>query len=159
MIKRIQIAIALVGLCLLGTNLLAQSSGTEKHFGEVITAQGAISYDAMLERIQHLDSLSVKVEGTVKTVCQMKGCWLNLTSQNSDNPDMLVKFKDYGFFVPKDIAGRRVVLEGFAYREVTSVEELRHMAEDAGKSKEEIAAINAPKEELKFMASGVLLLD
>jgi hypothetical protein len=39
------------------------------------------------------------------------------------------------------------------------VEELKHLAEDAGKSKEEIEAITEPKEELKFLATGVLLLD
>ena len=63
------------------------------------------------------------------------------------------------FFMPKDIAGRKVVMEGKAYREITTVEELRHFAEDEGKSAEEIAAITEPLEELKFMATGVVLLD
>jgi Domain of unknown function (DUF4920) len=71
---------------------------------------------------------------------------------------LLVKFKDYAFFVPKDIAGREVMVEGKAYKEVTSVEELRHYAEDAGKSAEEIAKITEPVTEKKFMASGVVLL-
>ena len=61
--------------------------------------------------------------------------------------------------MPKDISGRKVVMQGIAYREVTSVDELRHYAEDAGKSAAEIALITKPKEELKFMASGVVLLD
>jgi hypothetical protein len=72
---------------------------------------------------------------------------------------MVVQFKDYGFFVPKDIAGRQVVIEGYAYRAVTPIEDLKHYAEDAGKSQEEIDAITEPKEELKFLASGVILLD
>jgi len=71
----------------------------------------------------------------------------------------MVKFKDYGFFVPKDIAGQEVIMEGKAYREVTAVDELRHLAQDAGKPQEEIEKITEPKVELKFMASGVLLLD
>ena len=50
-------------------------------------------------------------------------------------------------------------MDGFAFKEVTPVDELRHYAEDEGMSKEEIAAITEPKEELKFMASGVLLLN
>ena len=103
------------------------------------------------------EKVNVKVVGTVDAVCQMKGCWMNITEV--DKPEMMVKFKDYGFFVPKDIAGRKVVMQGYAYREVTPVDELRHYAEDAGKSKEEIEKITQPKEELKFMASGVLLLD
>jgi hypothetical protein len=37
------------------------------------------------------------------------------------------------------------------------VAELQHYAEDAGKSKEEIAKINSPKTELTFVADGVLV--
>jgi hypothetical protein len=39
----------------------------------------------------------------------------------------------------------------------TSVEELRHYAEDAGKSQEEIEAITEPKKTYSFVADGVLL--
>lgn len=130
---------------------------TGQTFGEKISADGAVSYAQLLKNLQGKDSIAVKVVGTVDAVCQMKGCWMNITEANQ--PEMMVKFKDYGFFVPKDIAGRKVVMQGFAYREVTPVDELRHYAEDAGKSKEEIEKITQPKEELKFMAAGVLLLD
>jgi len=60
--------------------------------------------------------------------------------------------------MPKDLAGQQVVMLGKAYRETTSVEDLKHFAEDEGKSAEEIAAITEPKTELKFMASGVMIL-
>lgn len=126
-------------------------------FGEKISPKGAVSYDQMLQKLRGKDSIEVKIVGVVDAVCQAKGCWMTITEPNK--PEMMVKFKDYGFFVPKDISGRKVVMQGFAYREVTPVDELRHYAEDAGKSKEEIEKITQPKEELKFMASGVLLLD
>jgi len=48
-------------------------------------------------------------------------------------------------------------MEGKAYKEETSVEELKHYAEDEGLSQEEIDAITEPVYELKFMASGVIL--
>lgn len=73
--------------------------------------------------------------------------------------EMMVKFKDYGFFVPTDISGREVVMHGVAYYQTTSVEELQHYAEDAGKSAEEIATITEPKRELRFLADGVKLLN
>ena len=50
-------------------------------------------------------------------------------------------------------------MQGYAYRSVTPVDELKHLAQDAGKTQEEIEAITEPKEELKFLASGVLLLE
>ncbi len=70
---------------------------------------------------------------------------------------MRVTFKDYGFFVPKDIAGKTVVVEGVAQKKTTPVSELRHYAEDAGKSKAEIAQITDPKNELAFVADGVIV--
>ena len=70
---------------------------------------------------------------------------------------VFVKFKDYGFFVPTDTDGGEAIVEGKAYLEEVSVDELRHMAKDRGKSEEEIAAITEPQRELRFMADGVLL--
>ena len=131
---------------------------TGQGFGESITAKGAVPYEKLLTQMDGVDSMQVKVVGEVSAVCQMKGCWLNMTTGDAAQPEMMVKFKDYGFFVPKDIAGRKVILDGYAYRQVTSVEELRHYAEDAGKSQEEVNAITEPQEKLQFLASGVLLL-
>ena len=62
----------------------------------------------------------------------------------------MVKFKDYGFFMPKDISGKEVILNGKAYVNEVPVDEQRHYAEDAGKSEEEIAAITEPKKDLFF---------
>jgi hypothetical protein len=41
---------------------------------------------------------------------------------------------------------------------VTPVKELQHYAEDAGKSKEEIAKITEPKKEIVMNAKGILVL-
>ncbi len=128
-------------------------------FGEEITKDNSISYEEMIIKMEGSDSLNTKVIGTVEGVCQAKGCWMNIVSDNPDQPSMFVKFKDYGFFMPKDIAGKRVIMDGYAFKEITPVDELRHYAEDEGKSPAEIAAIVEPKEELKFMAKGVLLLN
>ncbi|MEM8525809.1 MAG: DUF4920 domain-containing protein [Bacteroidota bacterium] len=128
------------------------------NFGETITADDAISFEELVQKMEGSDSMLVKVRGTVESVCQAKGCWINIVSSEIED-EMFVKFKDYGFFMPKDIAGQEVIMEGYAYREVTPIDELRHYAEDAGKSAEEIAAITEPEEEFKFMASGVILLE
>jgi hypothetical protein len=132
-------------------------TGEAQTFGKAITADGAIAYSELAKQMEDADSIAVKVKGTVQDVCQKKGCWMNVNDATASN-EIFVQFEDYGFFMPKDIAGREVVMDGYAYRSVTSVEELQHYAEDEGKSKEEIAAITEPVEELKFMASGVLLL-
>lgn len=139
----------------------AETSGlSEKYFGEKTDETGAISYDSLLVAIKGVDSVEAKVTGLVSSVCQTKGCWMDITSeQNKDAETMFVEFKDYGFFMPKDLAGKKVVMVGKAFREVTSVEELKHFAEDEGLTPEEIEKITEPEEELKFLASGVMILD
>jgi hypothetical protein len=147
-------------LVLLCSFFAVSSFGQElEYFGDKISEKKAMNYDKLLKKMKKKDSLDVKVVGTVESVCQMKGCWMTIVSEKEDQPTMMVKFKDYGFFVPKDISGKKVIMKGYAYKEVTPVDELRHYAEDAGKSKEEVAAITEPKEEFKFMASGVILLN
>jgi hypothetical protein len=59
--------------------------------------------------------------------------------------------------MPLDLAGKEVVMNGYAFKDVTSVDELKHYAEDEGLSQAEIDGITEPKKELKFMASGVYL--
>ncbi len=140
----------------------ATAAAVDQQFGAPTTAAGAITYDELLTRMgagaSAEDTLNVKVIATVESVCQMKGCWMNLVSSKNPGRKMMVKFKDYGFFMPKDISGREVLVDGKAFYSETSVDELRHYAEDAGKSPEEIAAITEPKRELSFEAAGVLLL-
>ena len=140
----------------------AEEGAAEKaeyqEFGASISPDNAMSFDDMLTKLAGADSVEVKVRARVDAVCQAKGCWMDLSNGN-DATAMKVRFKDYGFFVPKDISGRDVIVQGYAYRSVTPVDELKHLAQDAGKTQEEIEAITEPKEELKFLASGVLLLE
>lgn len=130
-------------------------------FGEEIAPDGALSYTELKVKMDQSeqDSMAVKFTGTVQEVCQAKGCWMTITSDEEGAEPIVVRFKDYGFFMPKDIAGRKVIMEGTAFTEETPVEDLRHYAMDAGKSEEEIEAITEPKQEAKFLANGVLLIE
>ena len=90
-------------------------------------------------------------------VCPKKGCWISL--QMPDSTKAFVKMKDYGFFVPVDLKGKNIVLDGEAAMKTISVEELQHYAEDAKKSKEEIAAITKPEKELRLTAKGIVVVE
>ena len=125
-------------------------------FGETFEAGEVVAYTDLRALIPETDSVTVQVKGTVDAVCQAKGCWMTFVNGEEE---MMVRFKDYGFFMPKDIAGREVIANGKAFYQTTTVDELRHYAEDAGKSAEEIAAITEPKREMRFYADGVILLD
>jgi len=124
-------------------------------YGAGTTAEGTISVND-LEKKMTDKKFEGKVSGKVVEVCQEKGCWMKIERANGE--PLMVKFKDYGFFMPKNIVGKEVVIEGTASVKETSVKQLRHYAQDAGKSKEEIEKIKKPKKDVQFVASGVLVL-
>lgn len=126
------------------------------NFGKDIDEAGSIPATDVVEFLDENDSSQMKIKGIVKEVCQKKGCWIKMDIGNGKI--MQVTFKDYGFFVPKDAAGKIAILQGVVKREISSVETLKHYAEDAGKSKEEVNAIIQPVQEIVFVAEGVILM-
>ncbi|SHI38917.1 protein of unknown function [Mesonia phycicola] len=127
-------------------------------FGEKIDEENVISASEMKAKFDAMsvgDTLDVKFKSTVDKVCKEKGCWMKL--KLADSLTSFVKFKDYKFFVPLDAENKETIVEGKAYITETPVEELKHYAQDAGKTEEEIAAITEPKKEYAFMATGVLM--
>lgn len=100
---------------------------------------------------------NVAIKGKVTDVCEKKGCWL--TIQTEDDSQFFVKMKDYAFFVPTSLKGKTVVLDGTAERKVTSIDEQKHYAEDAKKPQAEIDAITKPKEEIRFVANGIKVVN
>lgn len=125
------------------------------YFGEKINDKNAVAAAELPTKMGGQEMMPAKVTGTVESVCKAKGCWMKVVTAEGET--MRVTFKDYGFFVPKDIEGKTVVFSGEAKMKTTSVAELKHFAEDAGKSKEEIAKITQPKRELTFVADGVIV--
>jgi hypothetical protein len=127
-------------------------------FGDKISNEEVVTLKEMLLKFEDMivgDTIHVKFASEIKEVCAAKGCWMKLPL--TAEKEVMVRFKDYGFFMPLDSQGKEVVLEGKAFVQTTSVAELRHYAKDAGKSKEEIAAITTSKKEFSFEANGVLL--
>lgn len=127
-------------------------------FGKNITATNALAASAITTQFESMavgDSLDIKMIAKVDEVCQAKGCWMKLNLSNEEQ--VMVKFKDYGFFMPKDISGKEVIINGKAFVNEVPVDEQRHYAEDGGATAEEIAAITEPKKTLSFLADGVLL--
>ncbi|MEQ9424722.1 MAG: DUF4920 domain-containing protein [Cyclobacteriaceae bacterium] len=124
-------------------------------YGDSISPNDVVDIGALASAMNGADSVELKITGTIDKTCKMKGCWMTLKTPNEP---VRVTFKDYGFFVPKQgQEGNEAVVEGTAYRTITSVDELKHYAKDAGKSDAEIAAITEPIEEYTFIANGVLI--
>lgn len=133
------------------------SEPTMSVYGDsTVTADGALEPKEFLAEMNGKDSLKVKLRATIKETCQKKGCWMTLDMENGE--EMNVRFKDYAFFVPKEgVSGKKVIIDGYAFPDTTSVADLRHLAEDAGKPDSVIAAINEPEFAINFEATGVLI--
>ena len=132
---------------------------TYSSFGDTISTLDYLSSNDALSNYNALklgDTINFKFNANIKEVCSKKGCWMTLPAGNNDET-IMVRFKDYGFFMPLDAAGKEVIVAGKAFVKQVSVADLKHYAEDAGKSSEEIANITEPAMEFAFEANGVLL--
>lgn len=127
-------------------------------YGDKISSTDALSANEMLAKFNTMqvgDTINVKFTSTINDVCSKKGCWMKLELE--EGTETMVRFKDYAFFMPLDSKDKTVVVEGLAFVKETPVDELKHYAEDAGKSQEEIDKITEPKKEYAFEANGVLM--
>lgn len=126
-------------------------------FGAKTTADDAITVEqlAAVMKSREGKKTEVKIRGTVTTVCEAMGCWIKIKSADGD---LMVRMKDHAFFVPLALNGKEVIVDGIAEEKTTSVAQLKHYAEDANKSKEEIDAIKEAKKELTITAKGVLVI-
>ena len=124
-------------------------------YGEKITLNNIVAFEKVKKLAENQAEVETKIEGTILSTCPKKGCWMNV-KVNQDT--ILVRFKDYGFFVPKEgQENNRVIMQGKAKKDTISVDLLRHYAEDAGKSAQEIEKINEPEHNISFLADGVII--
>lgn len=145
-----------------GTAVYAQQSAITPAaagvtYGKAITADKAITLISLNQALATDTVYRGKVTGEVIEVCKKKGCFMKL--KQADGNHVMVRFTDYAFFMPQNIVGKKVVVDGTAKATETSVEHLRHYAADAGKSNKEIAKITQPKKNIQFMADGVLVME
>lgn len=155
--KRIILVLSLIltGFMFSNCNSEKEAESEWEVFGKEISAVEYVSISDVIDEFELDVEKEFKISGELSSVCQKKGCWTILETEDKRNVRMT--FENYGFFLPVDYAGKQVIAEGKGLKKVTSVNELRHYAEDAGKSEEEILAITEPKTEYLFEASGVLV--
>lgn len=139
----------------------ASADGLRSFHGQRISEEGAIPAEQLSKKLGMLDVElveDIKLTGTVDACCQAKGCWMSM--RVNGNQEMRVTFRDYGFFVPLESAGKTAVVQGTLKKETTSVEDLRHYAIDGGMSEEEAKEkFTEPKVGLSFIADGAIIVE
>lgn len=124
-------------------------------FGEEFELTETVTAAQIAELMNDSSANEFIVEGKIEECCQKKGCWMKVDM--GDGESMRVSFKDYGFFVPLDAAGKSMTMKGVATYDTIDVDFLKHLAEDANATQEEIDAITEPELAITFEATGVLI--
>ena len=159
-INRILIMLVLM----VGTTVMAQKNAKAFNandyalFGDKFKVTKILTKDEMLKKYKNLkkgDTIVVQFQSNIKSVCKKKGCWMKMELAGDD--DSFVRFKDYGFFVPLNADNSTAIVNGKAFVDVVSVDELKHYAKDGGKSAAEIAKITKPETTYAFTADGVYI--
>lgn len=132
------------------------------HFGEPmkIADRDTIPIESLMASAEKYDGTLVRVSGVVDEVCQHKGCWITMKPAGAED-SLFVKFtypvEPDARLIPLDAVGRPVIVEGKLTIEEISEDEAKHMAEDAGKSESEIAAIQGPQKRLRIASPAALI--
>jgi hypothetical protein len=125
-------------------------------YGQVSEENSPLAVDDLQVKMTD-NTFTGQVKGRVAEVCKSEGCWLRL--QKADGTSMMVRADKHAFFMPENILGKTVLVEGTASIKETSEEMRKHYAEDAGKSKKEIDKIKGAEKSVEFAAKGVKVLD
>ncbi len=147
--------INVISILILAMTMMMNVTIAQGTFGKKVDEKKAITMQDLQTQMKDKTELETTVTGKVFSVCQSMGCWMKM--DKGDGTAMMVRMKDHKFFLPKDITGKTCVVKGVASVKTTTVEMLKHFAEDEGKSKEYIDAIKEPKTDLVFEAAGVLI--
>ncbi len=100
----------------------------------------------------------VWVTGVITEVCMHQGCWIRLNDPSDRAAgDLFVRTRDHAYLVPRNAHGHKVMIHGDTEYSELSVSDLRHYAEEAGKSQAEIAAISQPKTMITFHADTIII--
>lgn len=136
--------------------LPATFAHANEKFGQLTLAESsARPLKTVMSEYKEGANAPVLVKGTVKKVCEKKGCWMTLEDQGES---VRVFFKGYSFFVTQKIKDRTALAEGVLLKKVRTEAEQKHLLEDAGESAKTIAAVKGDKVFFEFEATGIKAL-
>ncbi|MBW2415659.1 MAG: DUF4920 domain-containing protein [Deltaproteobacteria bacterium] len=122
-------------------------------FGGALTLDEPTPLADVLSNPERYTEKPVLIHGKLTDVCQRKGCW---TVIQDGGAQVRVRFKDYGFFLPKDSSGREAFVEGVAVVETLSEADARHYESESRHGNPD--SIKGPQRRMGFTASGVRLV-
>ena len=121
-----------------------------------LTAAAPLTVSEATAKAAELDGKSVKITGTVESVCQPMGCWFVMKGEGDQT--IRVSSKGHNVFMPKSSAGRLAIAEGDLTVRTLSKEQAQHFEDEkelkAGETKK---VFDADVKELSLALVGVEL--
>ena len=103
-------ALALVMATTPGVASEAKAPAEPASIGAAVTVKKPVDVARLAKNPKRYVGKTVRLEGTVKEVCQGAGCWVQVA--NRAGVTFLAKSLDESVLLPNDCAGRRIVVQG-----------------------------------------------
>ncbi len=139
---------------------LAAALASGQKLGKPLTLKEPVTLAALLANPDASVGKTVQVQGKVTEVCEMMGCWMNLT--DADGHLLRIKVEDGDIVFPKAAIGKQAVAEGVLQKEEMSkeklIEQMKHEAEENGR-KFDPAKVKAGKTVYTIAGTGAVVLE
>ncbi|MCB0744659.1 MAG: DUF4920 domain-containing protein [Ignavibacteriae bacterium] len=104
----------LVTLAILVFTFLSINAADSKKYGNEITLSEKTEISQIMANPENFVGKKVLVEGTIVDVCEKRGCWINLNS-DEEYQTMRVKVNDGEIVFPMEAKGKKALVEGEVY--------------------------------------------
>lgn len=81
-----------------------------QHFGAPVTVQKPTNLQKLSKSPAKFQGQTLRIEGTVKEVCQGAGCWVEVV--DAKGASFIARSLDESVLLPKDCKGQKVVVQG-----------------------------------------------
>jgi hypothetical protein len=144
-------------LPLLAAGLL---SAAENKLGKPLTVKEPMTLATLLAHPDNYVGKTVQVRGKVVEVCQMMGCWMDLT--NNDGQKVQIKVNDGEIVFPKESVGKTAIAEGqFTKIQLSKDEAVARAKEEAEErgTKFNPASVKGPVTIYQIQGTGAVISD
>ena len=120
-------------LVLVVCTFISEISFAQEKYGKDITLEEKTDISEILSNPSEYLGEKVLIEGEILAVCQMAGCWMEISNETGEK--IKVKVKDGEIVFPKEGVGKTALVEGEVYKIELDEEEAKnyfeHMAEES----------------------------
>jgi len=157
------IIVARVGISAVLVSLVISSvvvAGDGKAYGEPLSGSDTTRVSALMATPDKYVGQTVRVEGLITGVCEKRGCWMSLAS-DEEFQELRIKVDDGVIVFPIEAKGKRAIAEGeFTKIEMTMEQTLAYEKHHAEEHNEEFDpnTVTEPRTYYQIKATGAVIL-